>query len=501
VSGPFLGVDIGTASSKGVLVDPSGKVLATATRAHALSLPRPGWAEHDAEAIWWGEFVAICRELTAQAQAPVAAVGVSGIGPCVLPATAGGAPLRPAILYGIDTRAVREIDEQRERFGAEAVLSRCGSPLTSQAVGPKLAWLRRNEPEVWERTARFFMASSFLVHRLTGEYVLDHHSASQSVPLYDRAEGAWIEAWWDEIAPDVQRPRLCWPGEVAGEIHGAAASATGLRAGTPVVAGTVDAWAEAFSVGVTAPGDVMVMYGSTMFLVEVLDRPLVSEALWGTTGVRPGTHCFAAGMATSGSLTEWVRELTGGADFTTLTEEAASVPAGSNGLVVLPYFAGERTPLFDPDARGVVAGLTLRHGRADLYRSVLEATAYGVRHNVEAMAAAGGAGMRLVAVGGGTTDGHWAQIVSNVLGREQEIPAHRIGAAFGDAMLAAVALDEAVQVSQWNPITATVEPDPGLQPRYDELYGIFRELYPATRDAAHALAAMQRRSPATPGGG
>ncbi|GAA4501363.1 FGGY-family carbohydrate kinase [Actinoallomurus oryzae] len=487
----LLGVDIGTSSTKGVLTTPDGTVVATAVREHAVSRPHPGWAEHDAREVWWEGFAAVTRELLPQAGGePVAAVGVSGIGPCALPATAAGEPLRPAILYGVDTRAVAEIEELTARYGAEAIVSRGGSPLTTQAVGPKLAWLRRHEPDVWERTGRLFMASSYLVHELTGVYVLDHHSASQCSPLYDSREHAWIGEWAREIAPGLDLPPLAWPGEVAGTVTEAAAERTGLAVGTPVVAGTIDAWAEAVSVGVTEPGDVMVMYGTTMFLIEVLASRRTYPGLWGTVGVTPGTYDLAAGMATSGAVTDWLRQLTGAA-YEELTEEARAAGYGAGGLIMLPYFAGERTPLFDPDARGLVLGLTLGHGRGHLYRAALEGTAFGVRHNLEAMRSAGGEARRLVAVGGGTKGGLWTQIVSDVLGRPQVIPSVTIGACYGDALLAARAAGLS-DGEGWNPPAGTVEPDPAAGEIYAELYRLYRDLYPATRDAAHALAAFSR---------
>jgi xylulokinase len=488
----LLGIDVGTASSKGVLARPDGEIVAVAERAHTLSLPRPGWAEHDAEAVWWGDLRSLCAELVPRAEGGIAALCVSGIGPCLLPADESGRALRPAILYGIDTRATHEIEELTERYGEADILERCGSPLTSQAVGPKLLWLRRNEPEVWRRTAFWFMASSFLVHRLTGEYVLDHHSASQSDPLYDMSGGDWLAEWAEEIAPGLSLPRLLWPAEIAGEVSAAGAEATGLPAGTPVAAGTVDAWAEAASAGVDAPGEAMLMYGTTMFMIQVLAAARPDRRLWGTNGVFPGVRTLAAGMATSGALTGWLREIAGGPPFERLVAEAAEVAAGADGLVVLPYFAGERTPLFDPDARGVVIGLTLSHDRGHLYRAVLEATAYGVRHNFEAMAEAGGRAERLVAVGGGTRGGLWTQVVSDVTGREQELPAETIGAAHGDALLAGIAVGLVERGTPWNPVATVVRPDPATSARYDSLYEIYRSLYPATLDQAHALAAIQR---------
>ena len=491
MSSLLLGVDIGTASSKGVLVRDDGTVVATASRTHEVSMPHPGWVEHDAQAVWWADFAAISQELTAAAPEAIAAVGVSGIGPCLLPVDGEDRPLRPAILYGVDTRAQIQIEELNRELGEQTILERCGSVLTSQAIGPKVAWLRANEPDIWASTRRFLMASSFLVRRLTGCYILDHHSASQCTPMYDPVQHRWIQEWTDLIAPGLELPELRWPSDVVGEVHTTAADQTGIPAGTPVVAGTIDAWAEATSVGVTAPGDVMLMYGTTMFLVEVLDRARRSPALWGTVGTFPGTYNFAAGMATSGAITDWIRKLTGESGFDCLVAEAHQSPAGAHGLLMLPYFAGERTPLFDPEARGVLIGLTLRHNRGDMYRAALEATAYGVRHNLEAMRDAGGQYRRLVAVGGGTKGGLWTQIVSNVLNTPQELPRQTIGACLGDALLAAIGIGQSPDMLHWNPIETTVQPRTTMAAAYDRYYDLYRQLYPRTKEIAHALAREQ----------
>ncbi|MET7771844.1 FGGY-family carbohydrate kinase [Nocardia sp. NPDC005366] len=486
----FLGIDIGTSASKGALVRHDGVVVAKAERAHGVSTPHPGWVEHDAEAVWWADFRAITRELLAATDVGgLAGIGVSGIGPCLLPADAEGIPLRPAILYGVDTRSTREIADLNAELGADTVLARAGAPLTSQAVGPKWRWLARHEPHVADRTAKLLMASSFLVHRLTGRYVLDHHSASQCVPLYDLYRREWAADWCETVAPGLPLPELAWPTEVIGRVTERAAADTGLPAGLPVTTGTVDAWAEATSVGVREPGDAMIMYGTTMFLVQVLADPRPHPGLWGTCGVDPGMYTLAAGMATSGAVTDWLRRLFG-EDYATLTEAAARVPAGSRGLLLLPYFAGERTPLFDPDARGMVAGLTTAHGRAELYRAALEGTAYGVRHNLEAMTEAGGRARRLIAVGGGTRGGLWTRIVSDITGLPQQLPAETIGACLGDARLAAEAAG--VDTSAWNPVVDTVEPDAERAARYEPYYLHYRDLYRGTADIAHFLAAEQR---------
>ncbi|MGG5258136.1 FGGY-family carbohydrate kinase [Phycicoccus avicenniae] len=497
-----LGIDIGTGSTKGVLARPDGTVVATAVREHpdAMVMPRPDHAEMDAEAVWWGDVVAVCRELVTPDRA-VAAVCVSGLGPCLLLTDADGAPVRPAILYGIDGRATAEIAEQTERFGADAVLERCGTALTTQAVGPKAAWVRRHEPDVWSRAERWFSAGSFAAFRLCGEYVLDHHTASQSVPLYDLGESGWAQDWYAEVMGHLPAPRLAWAGEVVGGVTPSASAETGLAAGTPVCAGTVDAWAEAYGAGVRATGDLMLMYGSTMFFVQELAGPAPHPQLWNTRGVRPGTTSLAAGMSTSGSLTAWVRDLTGGTPFETLVAEAAAVPPGSDGLLLLPYFAGERTPIFDTDARGVVAGLTLRHRRGHLYRAAYEGIAFGIRQILELLDTEADPVRRLVAVGGGTRGGLWTQVVSDVTGRHQDVPAQTVGASYGDALLAAQAVGLVAAEADWASVATTVEPQAAHAEVYDELYAAYLALYPATRDVAHLLAGLQQRGAGAAVGG
>ncbi|MEO3928443.1 FGGY-family carbohydrate kinase [Micromonosporaceae bacterium B7E4] len=487
----FLGVDIGTSSSKGVLVDETGRVLASAAREHEVSRPRPGHVEMDGE-LWWTEFRELAQELTGVSGVEVAAVGVSGMGPCVLVTDETGTPLRPAILYGVDTRAVAQIERLTEELGGpRAILDRCGSVLTTQAVGPKLRWLAEHEPETWARARRLFMPASWLGYRLTGAYTLDHHSASQCTPLFDIHGLAWHRPWSDLVAPSLELPRLAWADEVAGVTREPVA---GIPAGVPVVTGSIDAWTEAVSVDAQNPGDLMLMYGTTMFLVATVDRPLTTPSMWGTVGAFRGTRNLAGGMATSGAVTGWLRELVGAPDYPTLLAEAAASGPGARGLLMLPYFAGERTPIMDPDARGVVAGLTLSHTRGDLYRAALEATALGVRHNVETLRAAGADVTNVVAVGGGTQGGLWTRIVSDVTGLTQVLPTTTIGASYGAGYLAARTV-VAADIAEWNPPVGRIEPDPALRTNYDELYALYRELYTATRPVAHTLAARQRHLP------
>jgi xylulokinase len=484
----FLGVDIGTSSTKGVVVDASGTVLATAGRPTTTSSPHPGWFEHDADAVWWATARSILHELLERSPGPVDGVAVSGIGPAVLLTDADDAPLRPAILYGIDTRADAQVAAQNEHFGRDTLLSAGGNLLTSQAVGPKLAWLAEHEPEVFARARRLYSAQGWVVHRLTGAYVLDHYSASAHDPLYELSARTWWEPGWAGL-DRLERPALVWPGDVVGEVSEAAAEATGLAPGTPVIAGTIDALAEAYSVGSSAVGDTMLMYGSTMFILQTVAAPAVHPGLWAAVGRTAATFSSAAGMSTSGLITHWFSELTGTA-FADLLEEARRVPPGSEGLLLLPYLAGERTPIFDPHARGAWVGMSLRHGRGHLYRSILEAIAFGVRHNLATMSAAGAIPRRLVAVGGGIRDDLWAQIVSDATGLPQDIPSVTVGASYGDARLAADAAG--VDTAGWNPITRRTAPDPAAREVYDSLYARYVSLYPALADTMHELAALNR---------
>jgi xylulokinase len=252
------------------------------------------------------------------------------------------------------------------------------------------------------------------------------------------------------------------------------------------------------SVGAHGVGDLMLMYGTTMFMVftnsvATGEQTLRTPSMWTTVGAFPGTRNLAGGLSTSGALTAWLKDLTD-ADYPTLLAEAAASGPGARGLVMLPYFAGERTPIQDPDARGVIAGLTLSHTRGDLYRAALEATALGVRHNVETMRAAGADIRRIVAVGGGTQGSLWLQVVSDATGLVQEVPETTIGASYGAAFLAAGAVEAdgaGPRIEDWNPVTTTITPDPALAATYDEMFDRYRRLYAQTREVVHELAADQ----------
>lgn len=490
----LLGVDIGTGSTKGVLTRSDGEILGINEQSHDLSLPRPGWAEHDPEKVWWRDFKAICDKLLPLVGDDVlAGVSISGIGPCIVPCDENATPLRPAILYGIDTRSMAEIEELTERYGEDQIVARCGNVMSSQSIGGRLLWLRRHEPEIYARTKYWFMASSFVAHRLTGAYILDHISASFSEPLYDVHTGQWIDEWCEDIAPGLAMPTLYRPSEIAGYVSAEGSRLSGLPEGLPVAAGTIDSFADSMSVGVRKPGNAVVIYGSTMSIVQVTDVALSSPHLWSSAHLLKGTYNLASGMATSGSMTKWLRDIIGDVSFAELSAEAASIGPGADGLVTLPYFAGERTPLLDPNARGTICGLTLNHGRGHLYRSLLEATAFGARHILDAMEEAGASTKHSFAVGGGTTGGLWPQIISDVTGLTQDITEQSVGACYGDAMLAGVASGTVDPDADWSTVIGTVDPNPENKAIYDELYTIYRALHPQTVELQHQLAQIQAR--------
>lgn len=499
-----IGIDIGTYSAKGVLLDESGRLLASGSAAHELSMPRPGWAEHDAETDWWGGFVTICRGLLKESgidPRAVLAVGVSGIAPCVLPVDEGGRALRPAILYGVDTRATAEIDLLEERLDREWIRETSGAYLSSQSAGPKILWLREREPEIWNRTRWIMNSSTYLAYRLTGEVALDNYTAAFYHPLFDVTRRSWDEKAAEAICPVEMLPKTIWSGDAVGEVLQSAAAETGLAPGTPVIAGSADASVEAVAAGVRTPGDTMVMYGSSNFLITVTEELRSGGAYWPAPFLWEGTFAYAGGMATAGSVTTWFRDnlaragggetSNGDALYQALATEAAAVAPGSNGLLALPYFSGERTPMNDPRARGVFAGLSLSHGRGHIFRSLLEGVGFGIRQNLEAMGALGG---RLFGIGGGTKNDLWMQIVTDIIG-EPQLLRDSPGASFGDAVLGALhagILGSREDVEGWLPAPREIRPDSRNRDVYDRQYELFKKLYENTTDTVHALAEEQK---------
>ena len=494
----FLGVDVGTFESKGVLTDESGRIVAQAVSPHKLIVPRPGWAEHRADEDWWGDTVAITKTILAESgidAAEIKAVATSAIGPCMLPVDGAGRPLMNGVLYGVDTRAVDEIAALTDRIGIDTLLARCNSGLTSQSVGPKILWLKNKRPDLYAQARMFLSATPYITFRLTGGYAMDHFTAAGFTPLYDPATQAWNPEFCDGIVDPAHLPRLLWSSEIAGTVTPQAAAETGLTVGTPVVCGTIDAAAEALSVGVTGVGDLMVMYGSTIFIIQITAEQVRDPRLWYAPWLFQGLHASQAGLATSGTLTRWFadqlyRDIPADTVLPAMATDAAVSPPGAKGLIVLPYFSGERTPIHDPRAKGVIFGLDLTHTRADIVRGGLEGIGYAVRHILETYDEVGHAPKRLIAVGGGTKNAVWLAAVSDISGAPQVLRTVSTGASLGDAFMAAVATGYATlpDIERWNAVARVQEPVGGADKAlYDRQFGLYKSLYQQTKGLMAAV--------------
>lgn len=503
-NGYLLGVDIGTYSSKGMLVRPDGTVVASHTVPHSMDMPKPGFFEHDADKVWWHDFTEIVKNLlqkTGIDPKQILAIGTSAIGSCVLPIDKKGRPLRPAILYGIDTRATEEIEYLENKLGKNEIFIKSGSHLSSQASGPKILWIRNNEPEVYENTRWFLTSQAYLVYKLTGKASIDIYTAAGYSPLFDVHKREWIAEAAQFITPLERLPRAYWSHEVVGKVTAQAAKETGLAEGTPVVAGTTDAAAEALSVGVADFGDMMLMLGSSIFFIMKTPDLIETQHFWSSNFLEEGTFAFLGGMSTAGSLTTWFRdqfaqlevekEKEGGEDaYAQLAKLASASPIGSKGLIALPYFEGERTPLHDPKAKGVWLGLSLKHTKGDIYRAILEGVAFGVRHNLEVMDEEGVQPKRILAVGGGTKNPLWLQIMADVCKIELTIPEQQTGASYGDAFLAGTGIGlfkNLSEVKRWIKIKEVITPNLESQGLYAINYQIFRELYTSTKHLMHKI--------------
>jgi len=510
----LLGVDVGTQSSKGALVTLDGHVVAHHAVEHGVSRPFPGWAEHDADGVWWRDVTTIIQALLRQADAnaaDVAAVGVSALAPAMVPVDAHGRPLRPGILYGIDTRAHVEIERLNHELGWDTPDAPPARRLQAQSVSPKIVWFREHEPELWRNTSKILGATGYVVHRLTGTYVVDRGNAEALAPLYDRATASWDHAMCERFqVPRSMLPEIHEAADVVGVVTPEAARETGLAVGTPVICGSIDGLAEYLSSGAIHDGEGCLVFGSTMCVCVLSSAPRSHAWLYGGHSLVPGLHRLSGGMATSGALARWFRDnfaphemqterASGISAYQLLDDDAAAVPPGAEGLMVLPYFSGERTPIFDIQARGLILGLTMSHARHHLYRALLEGVAYGARHHFDLMAEVGVVPRRLVALGGGSQSALWTQIVSDVTGQPLQCVERPIGPALADAFLAGFGVGLFSTFTPlaecWVGIGRTVHPDPQVTRVYDQYYRVYRRLYERTAEEMHELARLSATPP------
>jgi xylulokinase len=494
-----VGVDIGTTGTKAVLVDEDGRVVAqSAAVEHPTAFPAriAGAAEQDPDD-WWAGTVRCVREVLDKAQvAPeaVAGVGVSSQAPCAVLVDAKGRPTHPALLW-MDRRSDRQC---RDRADANRQIQDVAANAPDPYyAAPKVAWLLENVPELKQRTTHLLMANGYVNMKLTGHRSVDTGHAGLCL-LADVKDVQWspqLAQLWG--VPREWLPPIGQPTEVLGGVSREAAAATGLRPGTPVVHGGVDGATASLAAGVAAEGDICEMTGQSTVLnaavgAEALDRGL--GALSVVAYPVPGLYLLFGAMSSTGGILRWFRDefgdlekaealATGSDAFTVLDRLAGTAPVGSGGMLLLPYFLGERAPVWDSDARGTLVGLSMSTRRSHVVRAILEGTAYGLNHNLEEMRKRGLRPPVLRVVGGGSNGRTWNQIKADVTGLPVEVPLETIGAPVGSALLAAVGAgvvdDLAEAVHARYRAVEQARPDPARHNHYRRYYELYTQLYPA----------------------
>jgi xylulokinase len=491
-----LGIDVSTTATKAILLDESGGLAGIGTAEYGYDIPHPGWSEQDPQ-LWWDGAVAAVRTALSGAGVggdAVAAVGLTGQMHGAVLLDESNAVLRPAILWN-DQRTARECHLIRDAVGAARLIEITGNDALTGFTAPKLVWVRDNEPDVWSRTRHILLPKDYLRLRLTGEHAMDKADGSGTI-LFDLAARDWSPEVLDalHINPDLMPPTFEGPA-VTGTVNAAAAAATGLAAGTPVVAGGGDQSANAVGVGAVAPGVVALSLGTSGVVFASTDAPLYERhgRVHAFCHAVPGRwHMMSVMLSAAGSL-RWFRDaLAPAVEFADLAASAADVEAAADGLYFLPYLTGERSPHPDPDARGAFVGLTVSHDRRHMTRAVLEGVSFGLRDGLESMVDAGmPRPSEIRASGGGLASPLWRQILADVLNAEIAAPSTTEGAAYGAAVLATVGAgwfatvdDAAAALVSARPVAA-----PGLSASaYQQHYASYRALYPALAPWFHRSA-------------
>jgi FGGY-family pentulose kinase len=503
----FLGLDVGTQSVRAALYDASGGCRGYATAPLETVHPRPAWAEQDARA-WWPAARAAVAGAVGQAGArgqDVAAIGLDCTACTVVACTADGEPLRPALLW-MDQRAFREAEEISATN--DPILRYVSGVVSPEWMLPKALWLKRHEPEVYARSGRLVECTDWFMFRLTGQWTLSLNNVTVKWN-YARPDGGWSHSLLAAVGLEDLPEK--WPASVVplgggqGRLSAAAAGELGLPVGAPVAQGGIDAYLGMLGLGAVGAGDLALILGSSTCHLAMSPRGLFGSGMLGCypDAVAPGLYTLEGGQTATGSILNWYRQHFAGAEaaeaqrtgrhvYEILDAKAAAVPPGCEGLVCLDYWQGNRCPLKDPRARGVLWGLTLGHGPGHVFRSIYEATAFGTRHILEDLEAHGFAVGRLFAGGGGARSRLWLQIHADVLSRPVAVPADAEACALGSALVAAAhaghfaGLGEAAQ--RMVKIAEVIEPRPAHRAAYDAAYARYRATYPALRGLMHGLA-------------
>lgn len=492
----FIGIDSSTTATKALLMDERGKIIAVGATEYGFETPKPLWSEQRPDLWWEGAAASIRKVLVASAIDPiqVAGIGLTGQMHGLVLLDERGAVLRPAILWN-DQRTQAQCDTMRARLGKARLVQITGNDALTGFTAPKILWVQENEPEVWAKTRHILLPKDFVRLRLTDGYAMDKAGAA-GTQLFDIAARDWSPEVLAALEiPAAYLPKTYEGPQITGHLCAAAAAATGLPVGVPVMAGGGDQAAGAVGVGAVTPGIVSLVMGTSGVVFAGTDAPVIEAEgrLHAFCHAVPGRwHLMGVMLSAAGSL-RWYRDtLAPGMSYDDLLAPAAEVPAGSDGLLFLPYLTGERTPHPDPDARGGFIGLTVRHTQAHLTRSVLEGVAFGLRDSFELMKGAGLGQITQVRVaGGGARSPLWRQILADVLNTELVTVNTTEGAAFGAALLAAVGAgafpDVDAAVAATVQVMDRVQPSPDVA-AYAALYPIYTDLYPRLKDLGPKLA-------------
>lgn len=502
----LIGIDVGTTSTKAVLFEQDGTLLAEAAQEYPTAYPHNGWAEQNPED-WWRATCVTLQRIFADAQfdaSGVAAIGISCQAPSMAAVDRQGRPLAPALIW-MDRRTEAQCEWLREQVGEALISGINGGRVDPYYMAPKILWYKEQMADRYRETHQMMQANGYVVQKLCGAFTMDRSHGPITL-LFDSQRGEWSETLLDHTGADPEKlPPLFDCAAVVGEVTTAAAAATGLAAGTPVIAGMTDGTAAGIEAGLVHSGDAVEMTGQSTVLLICNDEPYLGRDLISLGHAIPGKHLVVGALVASGGALRWFRDQLAKREldraaaeqadpFDLLSEEARQSPPGANRLVFLPYMYGERSPIWDSDARGVFFGLSLASQRRDLIRAIMEGAAYGLRHNIEVAAAGGFAVNTLACVGGGARSALWNQIKADVLQRPIRLPKAATGAPFGDAIVAAAAvgLYPSIEEAVATMVQAGTEfqPDPALATRYDALYQIYLGLYPALKESFKALAAV-----------
>jgi xylulokinase len=492
-------MDVSTTATKALLIDTAGQVICTASTEYPFETPKPLWSEQDA-GLWWQAAIQSIHSVLAQAGIggeAVGAVGLTGQMHGLVLLDADGEPLRPAILWN-DQRTAAQCDEIRARVGKPRFIQITGNDALTGFTAPKILWVRENEPQIYARARHVLLPKDYVRYRLTGAFGMDVADGAGTV-LMDLKARTWSAEILAALGiPPEWMPPLYEGTQVTGQVSVQAAAATGLKAGTPVVAGGGDQAAQAVGVGAVRAGIVALTLGTSGVVFATTDGAFIEPEgrLHAFCHAVPGKwHLMGVMLSAAGSLKWFHDTFAQGLSYDELVEPAGSVPPGAEGLLFLPYLTGERTPYPDPLARGAFVGLTVRHGFAHLTRAVLEGVAFGLRDSLELIRTAGIARVDQVrASGGGTKSALWRQILADVLGAQLVSVNTSEGAAYGAALLAGVALGVWPSVEQacdtCVQVISKTEPIPAHTAYYERCYQEYRALYPRLKATFEAEAKL-----------